>query len=70
MKSRLKKGWTLCDLEKETGITASYLNRMERGERRSPTVSTVYALAKAYSVEAATLIDLILLEHEEKKDVE
>lgn len=68
LKLRLKKGWTLCELEKETGITASYLNRMERGERQNPTVSIVNALAKAYSVEVATLIDLVLLEQEEDND--
>lgn len=70
LKLRLKKGWSLCDLEKETGFTASYLHRLEKGVRKNPTVTIVHALAKAYSVEVATLIDLVLLEQDEEKDVE
>ncbi|WP_445489838.1 helix-turn-helix domain-containing protein [Niallia sp. 03133] len=66
LKLRLKKSWSLCDLEKETGITASYLNRLERGERKNPTIMVVNALASAYNVELKTMVDLILLEREEE----
>ncbi|MDF2065096.1 helix-turn-helix transcriptional regulator [Bacillus sp. Cr_A10] len=67
LKLRFKKRWTLSDLEKETGITASYLNRLENGERKNPTVIVVYALASAYNVELKTMVDLIMLDRQEEK---
>lgn len=68
LKSRMKFGWSLCELEKKTGITPSYLNRLEKGARKNPTVSIVHALAKAYGIEVTTLVDLVLLEQKGEKN--
>lgn len=62
MTCRAKNGWSLCDVEQRIGINPSYLNRLERGKRRNPSVILVQALAVAYSVQVTTLIDLLLLD--------
>ncbi|RDU37285.1 XRE family transcriptional regulator [Neobacillus piezotolerans] len=64
---RAKNGWSLCDVKQRTGINPSYLNRLERGKRRNPSVILVQSLAVAYSVQVTTLIDLLLLDKGEEQ---
>lgn len=70
LKCRAKRGWSLCEVEQQVGITPSYLHRLEQGKRRNPTVRLVESLATVYDVHVTTLVDLILLDQEEEKDEE
>jgi transcriptional regulator with XRE-family HTH domain len=67
LKCRARRGWSLCEVEQQVGITSSYLHRLEQGKRRNPTVRLVHSLAIVYGVQVTMLIDLILLEQEEEK---
>jgi transcriptional regulator with XRE-family HTH domain len=68
--ARLERGWSLRDVGNITGLEPSYINRLERGERTNPSVSTIQALALAYQVELIDLIELVLRVLKEKKDNE
>lgn len=46
-KERQRKGWTLADLERETGISAPHLSRIERG-LAAPTERVASAMDKAF----------------------
>lgn len=54
------KNYSLKQLEELSGVSASYANRLETGERRSPSITIVLQLAEALgipnSVLAATII--------------
>lgn len=54
---RKKRGLTLKQLEKISGIAFSSIARIERGERKEVTIQTVIKLAKAFEV---SLDDLVL----------
>ncbi|PMC35740.1 hypothetical protein CJ195_18350 [Bacillus sp. UMB0899] len=62
LKCRIRKGWSLCDVEQQAGITPSYLHRLEQGKRRNPTMRLIHSLAVVYSVQVTTLVDLLLLD--------
>lgn len=62
---RKQKGLSLKELEKKTGVTASYINRLERGYKKSPSLSLVKELAEALEVPV-----YMLLGGEDKIEVE
>ncbi|WP_067929223.1 helix-turn-helix domain-containing protein [Alicyclobacillus shizuokensis] len=55
---REQKHLSLKDLENKTGISASYLNRLEKGERKSPGCPIMFKLADALDVSVFELLHL------------
>jgi len=53
---RLEKGLTCEKLEEITDIDAKQISRLERGER-SPTLTTIYFLAKGLGVSPSSLLE-------------
>ncbi|WP_210367938.1 helix-turn-helix transcriptional regulator [Bacillus sp. REN3] len=68
--ARLQRDWSLREVGSITGLEPSYINRLERGERTNPSVSTIHALASAYEVDLLNLIELVMRVLEEKKENE
>ena len=55
---RKLKGLTQAELAERAGITMRYVSLMETGHRQ-PTISTLYALARAMDMSLAAFIDII-----------
>lgn len=55
-KLRKSKGMTLMELSNKTGISASYLNRLEKSTRRAPGFTKIVKIAGALGVEVSTLV--------------
>lgn len=55
----LRKGrdYSLKDVEALSGVTASYVYRIEKGERKSPTVFILKKLADAYKCDLMLLVN-------------
>lgn len=53
---RKKRGLTLADLSDMSGISISYLNRLEKGERKSPGFTKILKLAKVLNVDPGSLV--------------
>ncbi|WP_341299728.1 helix-turn-helix transcriptional regulator [Lysinibacillus sp. FSL H8-0500] len=53
---RKKRGLTLADLSDMSGISISYLNRLEKGERKSPGFTKILKLAKVLNVDPSSLV--------------
>lgn len=54
---RKARGMTLQQLSDATGISPSYISRMERGEKQSPSFPILTALASALNVDVLTLAE-------------
>jgi transcriptional regulator with XRE-family HTH domain len=54
--TRIEKGLTCEKLEELTSIDAKQISRLERGER-SPTLTTIYYLAKGLDIKPKKLLD-------------
>lgn len=65
---RLEKGWSFKRVSLKTGINASYLNRLEKGERKNPGATALFKLSKVLEIDIIFLIKLLLNE-EEKRDI-
>ena len=52
---RKELGWKLEDLARRTGVSAAHLSRIESGERQ-PSLTTLFAVAKAYGVSFSDLL--------------
>lgn len=57
---RESRGLSLADVQEWTGISTSYLNRMEHGERRAPTLPIIYQLSKFYRIPVQEMIKVAL----------
>jgi transcriptional regulator with XRE-family HTH domain len=53
------KNLSLKELENLCGVSASYINRLERGERRSPTISVILRLAGVLDISSSVLLAAI-----------
>lgn len=53
---RKEKGYSLKEVEEMTGISQSYINRMEKGERKAPSYPILEKMAKAYGVDISELL--------------
>lgn len=53
---RKKKSMTLSELSDLSGISISYLNRLEKGERKSPGFTKILKLAKVLKVDPSLLV--------------
>ncbi|MDF2879501.1 MAG: putative transcriptional regulator [Clostridiaceae bacterium] len=63
---REKKEYSLKDLENITGISASYIHRMEKGERKAPSYPIIEKLANALEVEMSMLLKIADIEKEKE----
>lgn len=55
-KLRGERGWRLEDLAERTGLSRAYLSRLE-GEERQPSLSSLFAVARAYDVPLSSLFE-------------
>jgi len=55
---RESKGYSLKDLEQATGISSSYINRIEKGERKAPSYRIIEKLAEALNQDIAELLNV------------
>ena len=55
---REKKGLTLQDVAEKTNLSKSYINRIENGERKAPSLPVIEALAKCFGVSVAELSNI------------
>ncbi|MBU5428189.1 helix-turn-helix transcriptional regulator [Tissierella pigra] len=55
---REKQGYSLKDLEDITGISPSYINRLERGTRACPSYPIIEKLAKALNADVTELLEI------------
>lgn len=53
---RIKKGMSLTDLAKTSGISKSYLSFIERGKQTNPSIEVIEKISKALSVDLQSLI--------------
>lgn len=55
---REAKDYSLKDVERITGISQSYINRIEKGERKAPSYPIIEKLAMAYNVNISELLSI------------
>lgn len=53
---REKRGFTLKNLEEKTGVSASYLNRLEKGSRNCPTIEVLDLISKGLDISINCLL--------------
>jgi len=62
---REKKGLSLLELNEITGISQSYISRIENGSRLAPTIPIIIALANALETDLSELLQLAGVEKQE-----
>lgn len=55
---REKQGYSLQDLEGMTGISPSYINRLERGTRACPSYPVIEKLSKALNADIMEMLEI------------
>lgn len=55
---REKRGFTLQQLYEKTGVSSGYLNRLENGERKAPSVPICMKIANSLDVPLSVLLDI------------
>lgn len=63
---RKKQNLSLNDLQERTGVSASYINRLEKGSRNSPTIPIIKMLAEGLNTDMDTLLGISSTEKEGK----
>lgn len=58
--SRIKSGLTLQDVSIKTGISQSYISRIENNFRKEPSVKVVKSLSDVYELDFYKVIELML----------
>ncbi|EPZ44472.1 helix-turn-helix domain-containing protein [Alicyclobacillus acidoterrestris] len=61
---------SLKDLERMTGVSPSYINRLEKNHRKAPSVPIIYKLAPALGVAPQELMEMTEEEQREKDVIE
>lgn len=56
---RQSKGLTLAALSEMTGISTSYINRLEKGDRKTPSIQTVQKLSEALNVPLSAFMNVV-----------
>lgn len=64
---REKRGMTLQQLFEKTGVSNAYLNRLEKGERKAPSVPIASKIAEALGIPLSTLLDIAVSEHRDSE---
>lgn len=55
---RENKGYSLIQLQELTGISSSYINRLESGDRKAPSYPIIERLAEALGVDVIELLNI------------
>jgi transcriptional regulator with XRE-family HTH domain len=63
------KNYSLKQLEELSGVSASYVNRLERGERKSPSITKILQLAEALGIPNSMLVATIIKEPQASENV-
>ncbi|MCX0364082.1 helix-turn-helix domain-containing protein [Clostridium perfringens] len=58
--SRIKNGLTLQDVSIKTGVSQSYISRIENNFRKEPSVKVVKSLSDVYELDFYKVIELML----------
>ncbi|GAA0088444.1 helix-turn-helix domain-containing protein [Clostridium perfringens] len=58
--SRIKNGLTLQDVSIKTGVSQSYISRIENNFRKDPSIKVVKALSDVYELDFYKVIELML----------
>jgi len=66
---RNKLGLSLKALSEMTGISTSYINRIEKGERKTPSIKIIESLANALCVDKSVLLEVANLDTEAKESI-
>ena len=64
--ARQRKGLSILDLAAKSGISQSYLSRLELGQRDTPTVSTLSKIANALGVNPHILLNTMHMENSQE----
>lgn len=56
--ARERKNYSLKDLENKTGVSASYIMRVEKGERTCPSIPIIKALTGELGLDMAEILEL------------
>lgn len=56
--ARLRRGWTLRDVERETGLPNAHISQLETGAIKAPGITVLVKLAKAYGLPLRPLLEL------------
>jgi len=67
---RKLKNLSLKQLEEISGVSASYVNRLERGERKSPSITKILQLAEALGIPNSVLVATIIQEPRKNEKVD
>jgi len=67
---RKMKNLSLKQLEEISGVSASYVNRLERGERKSPSITKILQLAEALEIPNSVLVATIIQEPRKNEKVD
>lgn len=67
---RKKKGYSLADLEEMTNISKSYIYRLEKGERKAPSIKIIEKLAQALDIDINELLKAVNNDSEEVPSLE
>lgn len=65
---RESRGYSLQDVQDQTGISTSYLHRIEKCERLSPTLPVINSLAKFYGIPINEMVAVALNIEDENVD--
>lgn len=60
---RISKHMSLKYVEKLSNVSAAYLNRLEEGKSRSPTLPVIIKLARAYDIELIDMLKIALKDY-------
>ena len=60
---RQGKGWSLADLERESGVSKAYVSDIENGAAGKPNIQYVFSIAKALGVTLDELVDEAIKEN-------
>lgn len=55
---REKRGYSLQQLYEKTGVSTGYLSRLEKGERKAPSVPIASKISKALGIPLSLLLDI------------
>lgn len=63
---RSRQGYSLAKLSEETGISASYINRLELGARKAPSLPIIKKLAEALNFPIGSSVEVAGLDSDDK----
>ncbi|OOM05678.1 helix-turn-helix domain-containing protein [Clostridium saccharobutylicum] len=69
-KYREEKGVSLAIVEAETGVSRSYINRLERSSRSNPTLESVSRLVKYFGIPFSTIEEICGCSIEEEDSIQ